>query len=275
MLSLIIATFCSASIALIFKWTEGSDKNRYVVTSINYLTATLVSFALGGINQFQSFNPWVLIIGIPAGVFFFLSFVWYQISVRKYGAGLAGMFGKLGILLPMVMSLILWKEWPTLIQTCGILLSLFAIVLIQSERLDTKERMKLGLILLFIFGGMAEFSNKIFQQYGGVEAKSGFLMVVFATAGVLSWAMVLKEGKPWNKKDVQAGIAVGIPNLFSSWFLIQSLVSVPTAVAFPFYSAGSMALIMILSRLLFKEHLNHRRIMALGITMIALALMNL
>ncbi len=74
MLSLIIATFCSASIALIFKWTEGSDKNRYVVTSINYLTATLVSFALGGINQFQSFNPWVLIIGIPAGVFFFFKF---------------------------------------------------------------------------------------------------------------------------------------------------------------------------------------------------------
>ncbi len=102
-----------------------------------------------------------------------------------------------------------------------------AIVLIQSERLDTKERIKLGLILLFIFGGMAEFSNKIFQQYGGVEAKSGFLMVVFATAGILSWAMVLKEDKPWNKNDLKAGIAVGIPNLFSSWFLIQSLASVP------------------------------------------------
>lgn len=275
MWSLLAATSCSAAIALIFKFTEGTNKNRYVVTTMNYVTATVVSLLMGGFSQFSALSKWVLIIGVPAGVFFFLSFVWYQISVREYGAGLSGMFGKLGILMPMVLSLMIWRDWPTMVQTVGIALSLLAILLVQSGNVQTGEKVKAGLLLLFLFGGMAEFSNKVFQQYGGAEAKAGFLMVVFATAGMLSLTAAIKEKKAFNGQDIAAGIAVGVPNLFSSWFLIQALVTVPTAVAFPFYSAGSMALIIVLGRLIYGEHLTRRAGIALVMTMAALVLMNM
>ncbi len=275
MFSLFTAIVCSAAIALIFKYTEGQRLNRYVVTTMNYATATLVSLALGGSGQFQNLNAWVLWIGIPAGIFFFLSFVWYQISVNRYGAGLSGMFGKLGILMPMLLSLIIWQEWPSGLQTLGILLALLAIVMVQSGNIQKGERVKAGLLLLFLFGGLAEFSNKLFQQFGGAEAKAGFLMVVFATAGLLSLIMAIRKAEAWSSRDLMAGVAVGIPNLFSSWFLIQALVTVPTAVAFPVYSAGSMALIILLGRLIYKEVLSRRAGLALVFTCLALVLLNL
>jgi multidrug transporter EmrE-like cation transporter len=63
--------------------------------------------------------------------------------------------------------------------------------------------------------------------------------------------------------------------MFSSFFLIRALDFLPTAVVFPVYSAGSMALILILSRVLYGEKLSARHYGAIGMTMIALVMINL
>ncbi len=98
MIFLIFATLCSASIALVFKFSEGRKLNRYAVTSVNYMAAILVSIIMVLADN-TGFSTWRagLAVGVPAGVCFFLAFVYYQLSVRDSGAGLAGMFGKLGI----------------------------------------------------------------------------------------------------------------------------------------------------------------------------------
>ena len=106
---------------------------------------------------------WGVVVGSIAGFFFFSSFIYYQKSVKDNGVGISGTFAKLGILIPMIFSIIIWKEFPETLQWIGIGLSLISIVIVnlssQSlERFDIKPT----LILLFILGGMAEFSNKIY-----------------------------------------------------------------------------------------------------------------
>lgn len=276
MISLFLATICSASIALVFKFSEGQRLNRYVVTSTNYFAAILVSVVMA-LAENTGFTTWKagLAVGIPAGICFFLAFVYYQISVRDSGAGLAGMFGKLGILMPMLMSLILWREFPTLVQTGGILLAICAILVVSLGKNVKQGTFHGALLLLFLFGGMAEFSNKLFQKYGSSAEKSYFLLIVFSVAFLVSMTMTVRNGKTPTRKDIVTGICVGIPNMFSSFFLIRALDFLPTAVVFPVYSAGSMALILILSRLIYGEKLDGRSYGAIAMTMLALVLINL
>lgn len=278
MLYLILAILCSSSIALIFKFSETSNMNRLHVTTSNYLIAfsTSLVLALAGnaIWSEQLFSFWL---GILAGVFFFLSFYLYQKSVRESGASLSGSFGKMGILIPMILSVIIWKEFPAPLQWLGIALALLSIVVVNLPSKKEKTTFHVDLIFLFIFGGMAEFFNKIFQKYATDAAdKNVFLFFVFFSAFVisLSFSLLKKNRKRFQYRDFFTGLAVGVPNLFSSFFLIMSLEHIKTAVVFPIYSAGSIMLITLASTIFFKERLKLKEKLSIVVTIIALILVN-
>ena len=301
MFYLTLAIISSAAIALIFKYSENTNSNRYLITSTNYFVGSMISLfmiiskgLLIEINKTSSFfsevkqinsnlifSPYSsiicgLLVGFIAGFFFFLSFIYYQKSVKENGVSVTGMIAKLGILIPMIFSIIIWKEYPSTIQWLGIILALTSIILVNMapktlENFDLKP----GLILLFFFGGLAEFSNKIFQKYAISDFKDVFLFTVFFTAFIISIFFTIKEKKPLRKKDILTGIAVGIPNLFSSYFLILSLNTVTTSVAFPLYSAGSIVLINLGGYFIFKEKISSKNKVAILMTIIALVLINL
>lgn len=302
MVYLLLAIICSSSIAIIFKFSEANNLNRYAVTTMNYFTAFTVSlflaliegnidFSLDGnfLEEFKNviiggntlFSPgasftWAIIIGIIAGVFFFLSFVFYQISVRENNVGLAGTFAKLGILVPMSFSIILWREFPSSIQWVGIILSITSIIIVNvSFKKSQMKDLHINLILLFIFGGLAEFSNKIFQKYAISEYKSVFLFFVFFVAFIISLITTLKRKRKIKRVDLITGVFVGIPNLFSSFFLIMALNYMKTSIVFPIYSAGSIVIITLVGTLVFKEILKRKEIVAIFMTIIALILINI
>ena len=303
MFYLFLAIICSSAIALIFKYSENANTNRYVITSANYFIAFTTSlvmvfskgllsglsreiafaeeFKLISSNNAYIFSPyssviWGLIVGGISGAFFFLSFIYYQKSVRENGVGISGTFAKLGILIPMILSIIIWNELPTAIQWVGITLSLLSILIVNlSPKSLEKFDIKPTIILLFIFGGLAEFSNKIYQKYALNEYKDVFLFAVFFIAFLLSIFYTIKDKGEVTKKDILTGFAVGIPNLFSSYFLIMSLATLKTSVAFPIYSAGSIVLINIGGFLIFKEKIARKNQVAILLTVIALILINI
>lgn len=210
-----------------------------------------------------------------AGVFFFLSFIFYQKSVKDNGVGISGTFGKLGILIPMIFSIIIWREYPTSIQWVGIVLSLVSIVVVNlSKQSIRKFDFKQTVLLLFVFGGMAEFSNKIYQQYALNDYKDIFLFTIFFVAFIISVTYTANKKVKVTKKDILTGFMVGIPNLFSSYFLIMSLETVRTSVAFPIYSAGSIVLINLGGLLIYRETLARKNQVAIAMTIIALILIN-
>lgn len=302
MIFLLLATLCSASIALIFKYTESANTNRLVITSANYFiafTTSLIMIAskglIEGIDWSYSFTNefslmlaqpgyvfstyasmiWGMIIGTVAGFFFFASFIFYQKSVRENGAGLSGAFGKIGILIPMIFSIVLWREYPTSLQWVGIVLAIFSILLVNlSTKSTEKLDVKYLLILLFVFGGLAEFSNKIYQNYALNDYKDVFLFFVFFTAFLISITYTLRRKSQIKRRDIFTGFAVGIPNLFSSYFLILALDTLKTSVVFPIYSAGSIVLITIGSFLIFKERIANKNKVAILLTVIALIMIN-
>lgn len=304
MFYLFLAILCSSSIALIFKYSEKCKMNRYLVTSVNYFTALIISLlmiitkppinlqrinlsATSFIEEFSNIlwenngqlseNSSILfaiLLGIFGGIFFFLSFIYYQKSVKENGAALSGTFGKLGILVPMIFSILFWKEIPKIFQLAGILTALFSIIFANISYHENKS-LNLTLILLFLFGGMAEFQNKLFQKYALIEYKDIFLFVVFTIAFLFSSYFVLRSNEKLIRKDLFVGFLVGIPNLFSSYFLIMALNFIPTSIALPLYSAGSIIFISAGEVLLYKERLSKKSKISITLVILALILINI
>lgn len=306
MIYLLFAILCSSSIALILKHSENRSMNRLAVTTSNYFTAFVVSLIMSvlkpsvrlnifqiSLSDFRSdfYNVvikgnglfsegssfiWAVILGLVTGIFFFLSFIYYQKSVNENGASLSGTFGKLGILIPMLTSILLWKEIPNTLQWFGIILAIASILMVNlSFNSKTPAKINLTLILLFLFGGIAEFQNKLFQKYAIIEYKDIFLFFVFFMAFLISLVYTIKSGKEVRVRDIFTGLIVGIPNLFSSYFLILALGLIPTSAAFPVYSAGSIIFISLGSLLLYKERLTLKDKLAIFLVIIALILINL
>lgn len=303
MLYLLLAMLCSSSIALIFKYSETNNKNRYAVTSANYLTASLVGLFLsikghlftGLKDSLKPFNHeiinviikntgtfsnnsgaiWALLWGIITGIFFFSSFIYYQKCIRDNSVALTGSFSKMGILIPVIISVLIWNEHPTIIQWAGISLCIIAILI---ANLSFENRSLYGfkpsLIALFLLNGFAEFSSKFFQKYAYISYKDLYLFFVFTTALIISLLFMLKSKRKICLGDILTGICVGIPNLFSSFFLILALNKINASIAFPLFSAGSIVLINIGGILIFKEKLKTRETISIILTIIALILIN-
>jgi multidrug transporter EmrE-like cation transporter len=221
---------------------------------------------------------WALASGIPAGVFYYLGIITLQKSIRECGVSLAGSFSKMGILVPMALSMVLWREMPAFLQWAGILLALVAI-LAGSLGSSSGERALHGLrpvlLLLFLAVGMAEFSNKVFQYYGAEGLKNLFLLSVFSTALALSAVRSTRSGIRLQRVHLLTGLAVGVPNFFASFFLIAALSRMTAVVVFPVYGALTICLISLFGRLFFGERLKPRERLSVALAAAAIVLINL
>jgi multidrug transporter EmrE-like cation transporter len=82
-------------------------------------------------------------------------------------------------------------------------------------------------------------------------------------------------GRLPKRSELLTGFAVGVPNLFSAFFLISALNNLKTAVVFPIFSAGSIVLITAVGYLFFGEKLKTKEWASILMTVVALILINI
>jgi drug/metabolite transporter (DMT)-like permease len=154
MIYLFLAILSSASIAMILKFSENKNLNRYAVTSANYVAAFTVSllmnFGTGGDEARDGFEN-VLGLGIFAGVLYFLGFIYIQKSIKQNGVGVTGAVSKIGIILPVVLSMLIWKEIPGAAQTIGVIVSISAIILINISFDDIRSLRNFSPTIIVLF----------------------------------------------------------------------------------------------------------------------------
>lgn len=283
MFDLLIAIIFSAMIPVLMKYAHNKECADEVILTFNYLVATSVSvlFFLIRINNYSNllsnYRALAILfgIGIATGLLYYSAFYFYQKSVRENGVSLSIAVGKMGIIIPMVLSLILWHEMPVLFQWIGILMSVLAIGIINIKPKDFKgTKMRTSLLLFFIIGGLGDFFNKLFEVSIGANYTDLFLVLVFGTALVASLYNTIKN-KTVSKQSALFGIAVGLPNMLTSFFLINALSVINATVVFPLYSGGAIMLSMFWSAFAFDEKLQKKDIIGIVLIFIALVLINL
>lgn len=274
MLNLLLAIFSSAMVSVVMRLSDGKVKYNLGFLVMNYFMCTLLGAVSTGFPGGSGLLP-TAALGAVNGALYLVSFLLFQMNVRRNGVVLSATFMKLGLLVTMVVSVCFYGEIPGLPQTLGFVLAVAAIVMINYQKEEGAPGFRTGLPLLLLCGGMADAMSKIFEESGITGMGNCFLLVTFATAMVLCFGYMLRQRQKIGRSEILFGLLIGVPNFYSSKFLLWALADVPAVIAYPVYSVGTILVVTLIGVQLFRERLTKRRWTALGIILAALVVLNI
>lgn len=277
MLNLLLAVASSALVSLAMRLSESKVRNNIAMLMVNYLMCAGLSWAFAGFSLPQGEGVGFMTgLSVVNGILYLAGFVLLQHNIRVNGVVLSATFLKLGLLVSMVVSVVFFGERPEVIQWLGFALAVAAIVLMNFRPGEGKAGNGLLLLVLLLAGGGGDAMSKVFEELGNPSLSDHFLLGTFFAAFVICAAMILagKAGKP-EKWEVIFGLVVGIPNFFSAKFLLGALNDIAAVIVYPVYSVTTILTVTLAGVVLFREKLEKRRWMALGIILLALVLLNL
>lgn len=278
MIYLILAIASSMLVSVCMRLSEGKAKNNISMLAMNYAMCTVLSLAYAGSVDLlpkESGLGFALGLGFVSGAMFLGSFMLLQWNIRVNGVVLPATFMKLGVIVPTLTSILVFGEAPSMAQIVGILLAIAAILLIQLEKGSGRAGHLLGLVVLLIAGGSTDVLSKIYEEMGNAALSDQYLLYTFFVALALCALLAIFKGQKLTGKDIAFGLLVGVPNYYSARFLLLSLRGVPAVVAYPTYSVGTIVLIALVGRVVFHEKLSRRQMIAMGVILMALILLNL
>ena len=278
MLYLLLAIICSALVSILMRVSAEKVTGNIGMLAVNYLMCLGLAVLFTGGGGTSAGTPGVagaVFMGIINGVLYLLGFVLLQFNVKKNGVVLSTTFMKLGLLVPMAVSICLFGEVPALWQMIGFVLAVAAILLVNSGSDGAGAGMKAGLIFLLLACGGADAMSKVYEELGDPRWSEHFLLVTFATAllfcGVL---MFVKRERP-DRWGVLFGLLIGIPNYLSARFLLRALERLAAVIVYPTYSVAGILVATAAGLLLFKERLSKRQWAAVAVILAALILLNI
>ncbi len=194
---------------------------------------------------------------------------------------------KLSLVIPVGFALWLYGDAMTITKAAGIFIAFPAVYLSTRTKDDTAKKHSLLLpAILFLASGLLDtLVNYVSHQYfsTGNEAvdtagQSAYLVHAFCAAGIVGVVfagIAVATGKrvfAW--RNVLGGIALGIPNYFSIYFLIRLLQSgyLPGSAAIPATNIGIVLAATLTALLFFGEKGGRARIIGMALSVLAIIL---
>lgn len=277
MIYLVIAIISSSLVSLVMRVSKKYLDGNLGMTLTNYVICTMMAAVYSGINNLFpkiAGSGFTLQLGAVTGVLYLTGLLITQVNIQKNGVVLSTIFQKLGLVIQILISVVIFKERPEIIQVLGIILCLAAVILINFEREQTIIHFKLGLILTLLVSGFCEGMSKIHEELGNAVLSEHFLFYTFGTAMILCFGLIVIRRVKIGYRDFIFGVLLGIPNFFSAKFLLKSLESVPAVIAFPTFSVGAIVIITLVGVLVFKEKLSRKQVIGTAGILLALVLLN-
>lgn len=286
MIYLILSILSSTCILLLFKCIALKNIPAFPVIVINYTVCIICGFIAltNNVFDFAVFQKQWLPLACLLGALFILGFYLMAKSVRYAGVTVTSVANKLSLIIPVIAALYLYGDILNAFKIFGILLGLLSIVLLRHQE---KVSQKTGLNLFFIFPILVLLSSGMVDTIANYAQKIAvpkeeytlFLIVVFGMAAILGWILLIvnsiKGKHVLNYKILLGGIALGIPNYGSMYFLIMGLTysGLQSSVFFPLNNLSVVIVSFIAAVLIFKEQYSTQNIIGLAIAITSIMLM--
>jgi len=278
MVYLLLAVFSSAMISIMMRVSSGRTSANLSTLAVNYLVCSMLGAGYAGFDlaapEVSGFALTVWL-GLISGVLYLAGLVMFQTNTRKRGIVLSSVFMKLGLLVPIVASVLFFNEVPTAIQITGFCIAVFAIVLINLKKEGTVKGFGVGLIIMLLLSGGADVMAKIFDVFAPEALSALYLFYTFFTAFVLCVVLALQKKERPGFRELLYGTLIGVPNFFSAKFLLGALTQLPAVVVYPCFSVGTMLIVTVTGVAIFRERLSKLQWIALAAIIVALVLLNI
>ncbi len=241
MIWLILSIVASVIIGNLLKFYSGKKIEIYNVFLGNYLLASVFSL---GINKFQipQYNHSDFALSIFTGFLLIICFIIYRKNIHVNGLSVSVGFMRSALIVPIILSLLIFSETLTIPITIGIGLILFSFAALSNKK---EVHNIIYLFLLFFFSGLTDFTFKIFSRTGTIN-ESSFLFYSFFTAFIINIIFIRYRKLKFSFKSLLWGILLGFPNQLTAMFFIKSLDTVSTGVAYPMLG-GSVVLLSVIT----------------------------
>lgn len=276
MLYLILAIFSNCIMTFMIKLSNRSKITFYNINIFNYLFGGVLAYLITPKNNLLSFsstNYFLIIFALINAVFYIICLSLMQINIKKNGAPLSIMYNRIGLIIPILISIIFFKESPSIFQIIGIFLAVFSIYYLNKG--EDKVSSLLYLILLFFSGGIVDSIAKIYSIFGEPTLYSTFIFYTFIFSLVFSLILGRKSIFKVNKEEIFFGFLVGIFNQFSTIFQLKAIAVLPSYIVFPMYSICIILIVTIINYVFFKERLLKQQYIGMGVILLALLFLNL
>lgn len=281
MFYLLLSILCSAMVAIAMRLSQGKATNKHCMIATNYLTCFIMSWFLMGFgNPFPQEEGLAATLGMGTfnGFFYMLALILNQYNISRNGVVLPSVFSKMGgLLIPLLVSIVIFKESPTMFQFVGFVLSILSVFLLnyRAEGSDAGNTSFLSLIALLVAEGCAGIMSKVFNEVGNSVLSTHFLFYTFITAFLFCLIVIIRKHERVGIYEIIYGMMIGIPNFMGARFVLRALEEVPAVIVYPARSVGTIVVITLFGTLLFKERLVKQQIVAMCVIMVSLILLNL
>lgn len=277
---LALSTLSSVGFAAILRHNESRAGSRLVLLASNYVVAAACGAAYWAITGAKPIGGLTLAFGLLGG-FFFVSTAWIMTAaMARVGIGITVAVTRLSVILPIVASITVYSEYPSLIQTVGLALAGASLYLFGVSagaiREGARQPLKNWLILSGVFAAMgcANLLLKLFSEHCPRADKPGFLTVVFSVALVFAGALARIRREKVAAADVRLGLLLGVPNFCSTIFFILALAAIPGIIVFPVNDIGVVVISTLVGMAVWHERLDPARRWALALALASIALIN-
>ena len=278
---LICSIFIGAMISIVMRLSQGKVTSKLSMFAVNYITCALLSWMLMGfVNPFPKTEGIMPTIGMGTfnGTFYMLALVLSQYNIARNGVVLSSVFSKMGgLLIPLLVSILIFGESPTVLQFIGFVLSVISIFVLnyQKDADGVGGKFTLSLFALLVAEGCAGIMAKVFNETGNPVLASHFLFYTFVIAFLLCVIVIVAKHEGLGLSEFVYGLMIGVPNFLGARFVLRALETVPAVVVYPSRSVGTIVVITIVGTVLFKERLSRQQFVAMGVILVSLVLLNL
>ncbi len=286
MIYLLLSILSSSVIFVIFKLYDRFGVNTLQAIIVNYF----VAFSVGMYIDEQPLNlmripgelwfPGTLLLGVMFISVFYLA----AMTTQRSGLSVVSVATKMSVAIPVLFGIFLYNESTGVMKVTGILLALGAVYLTSIKKksgISIQKRNLIFPLLVFLGSGTIDTILKYLETSYVAEIDVAlFSSTIFAVAGIIGIMILLFQAIQGTLKvtvrNILGGIALGVPNFFSIYFLVLALRTqgYESSTIFPLNNVGIVMVSTFLGILLFRERIIFKNWIGIALAVISIILIS-
>ncbi len=280
MIALALATILTGAFGVVLRFGQKRNGDLYTIGVVNYAVASLIFLPILKLHPPPTISSHTILVGAFGGLVYATAYYLFLPVLRSRGVAIATAVARVSVLMPMLLSLLVWHEAPSALRAAGALLAFAALPLLAMGRLDgapgqPRARELLVLAALFISNGACLCVGKWYHATGTVLERPAYFMTLFGVAALYTgtaWALCSRRLDP---ADVGIGLVLGVTNGFANFALLYALDAFPGVVTFPVTAAGGLVFAVLFAALWWRELPSRWGALGVALAIFAVVLVNL
>lgn len=268
-MNLVLSIILTSGLFVVFNYYKVFKVSLIQAICINYMVCLAVGFLFTfttapSENMMPSY--WA---GFAAGLFFLPIFWLMGYTTQTMGLTVAAIANKTSMVIPALVILLLEPRLMaqfTVWKFIAVILSLSAIVLSNLNTQKGNPGFDLRLIMipliLFLGGAIVDLAINLASYYTDPLYAAWIPVGAFSAAALSGTTVLVFRAINFNEtlplRSIIGGIAMGVPNFFSLYFVVKTLDDYQNdgATVYPLINTGTILLNTVLATFLFKEKVN-------------------